>query len=238
VAGSFGSRVALLLWSAWLLAMASPTGTHDAGAPSAGGSDTTPTPSETAPDESAEPDSHEEAEEPADEAAPADHEGSEQEAPEEQEPPAQRLVANPAAPERENGEPTLQGASTRGDFLRRLRASAENVERVRASERTLARTENGVTVLSNVDQPPVAATAVPVVAEVADQPTRVQLPRPEPSVGSPAAADDAPAATPRATRRQPAENDGHWHWLWVLGGVATVLLVPIAMLLTRATRSG
>jgi hypothetical protein len=131
--------------------------------------------------------------------------------------------------------PLVDGPPTRGDFLHRLRATAENIERIRASERTEARTEDGVTVLSNVAREPSAAAPSATGAEVVDEPVAV-------AVSETASAANPPLEPVRdvdtSSRRRAAEADGRWHWLWVLGGLATILLVPIAMLLTRATRSG
>jgi hypothetical protein len=88
-------------------------------------------------------------------------------------------------------------------------------------------------VLSNVDRERPAGAVDP---QPLDETTAVEVPRQEPSAG-PLAAPEARPLEIGTSRRRPPDDDGHWHWLWVLGGVATVLLVPIAVLLTRATRS-
>lgn len=252
VAGSFGSRVASVALFAGLVSIALPAVAVDAGAGSGGAASEEQGPPGEAPTEPVEAQPEDTAEEtaPAEEGPPAPAEGETEENGESEEAPAEsRRAPRPPLPEPpptpEGRDPLAAGeeaprqhdeGAPRGDFLRRLRSTAENIERIRASERTEVRTEDGVTTLSNVEGPP--AEAAPRAApEAVDETTRVEVTRTE-------AVGEAPGETTRqvtlasatATRRR--DDDGHWHWLWVLGGVATVLLVPIALLLTRATRNG
>jgi hypothetical protein len=151
---------------------------------------------------------------------------------------AEPLLARPearevSAPNEVSAINTEEGANNtpeRRDFLRRLRSTAENIERLRSSEPTLVRMEGDVTVLTNVaplERPAEPVLARPVLAVIPVAPA--PLTEPPPSLGEhEGAALDS---------RTPEEPDGHWHWVWVLAGVATILLVPIGMLLTRATRN-
>lgn len=123
----------------------------------------------------------------------------------------------------------------RRDFLRRLRTTAENIEGVRTSEPTRAHTEGDLTVISNVASPTeTTSPREPLEGRVAEEAPA------EPPVERPLA--DAPSrevvlTSVRSSAPGQEEPSGRWRWLWVLGGLATLLLVPIAMLLTRATRN-
>jgi hypothetical protein len=125
------------------------------------------------------------------------------------------------------------------DFLRRLRTTAENVERGRTSERTEARTDGDVTVLSNVGSPEASA---PEEAQPTS-PREKEGAAEEGLVGTSADREKQDRETTTyangaAARNRPLdEPEGQWHWLWVLGGLATALLLPIGVLLTRATRN-
>lgn len=107
------------------------------------------------------------------------------------------------------------------------------------SRRTVVRVVNGVTVLTNVTDEPGAGepgdgnAESPRVAGLVrpDQPQNqaalVALPR-DVAVNSNALTPDTKAAT----------GEGLGLWLWVLSGFAVLLLVPIAVLLTRPVRKG
>lgn len=150
---------------------------------------------------------------------------------------AEPLLAQPEArevnvPSEVNAvnEASANDVPERRDFLRRLRSTAENVERLRSSEPTLVRTEGDVTVLTNVA--PLTRAEEPVLA----RPVLAVIPAaPAPLAESPPSSEEQ--ATETLTTKAPEEAEGQWHWVWVLAGVATVLLVPIGVLLTRATRS-
>lgn len=243
MAGSFRCRIAALAWSAWLLGPGV-AAAADAGSTAAGGA---PQAEDEGPEAPAT-----DPREPVDDVAEAPPEAdgpnvdapgatAPEVAPEETADEAAPGPPSPAATEtlraRERSESLLvDGPPTRGDFLRRLRATAENIERIRASERTEARMEDGVTVLSNVAREPGAAAPSATGAEVADEPVAVALPETVNGAANPPL--ETVREVDRSSRRRASEAEGRWHWLWLLGGVATILLVPIAMLLTRATRSG
>lgn len=230
VASYSGKRIASLLTGALLLVSASELNAADAGA-TGGASGTGGTaPVERPQDdeervEAAEHDQEEASEERAGEAVEAEPAHPVEVPPEDPQP----LHAVPPPPEVGPAD-----GPSRGDFLRRLRTTAEDIERGKASEPTQLHTHGDVSVLSNVP-----ATTASEPATPNDVPSATP-PAPAEPVAAPSA-EVLPASAETTLRDSPPvalkEDSTPWHWLWILGGVATVLLVPIAMLLTRATRS-
>ena len=106
------------------------------------------------------------------------------------------------------------------------------------SRRTQARTQGRVTVLSNIADAPVDA----IVANEPSVESDVS-PSPEPHLAARTELTrrslDTQQLPLRAAAVSPSPNGtSGWTWLWALSGVALVLLLPIAMLLTRPTRKG
>lgn len=102
------------------------------------------------------------------------------------------------------------------------------------SRRTLLRTVDGVTVLTNVTEP----------AELNPLPNEERTSRTEARAVAPAAPlqlgqrevnAQVHALEPETKRRR---EDGFASWLWALGGFALLLLVPIGVLLSRPVRKG
>lgn len=167
----------------------------------------------------------------------SDERSEEQAAEMEAEPEGPRLNVQPPP-----AEPIYDPANAgrpRRDFLKRLRNATENLERVRRAARTQVRTEGDVTVLSNVAPVETSDQPVPLDAEESAE----EAPGLDPRLS--ATAEEAPRAfhqasaklKPLARDEEAASTEGAWRWLWILGGVATVLLVPIGTLLSRATRA-
>jgi hypothetical protein len=229
VASNSGNRIASLLCGTWLLVAAAPASAIDAGGGSGGGSGAAggaASEAETA--ESAEPAEQEEEAPEVAEPRPAREVASDSQQEE------QKIYAVPPPPDapREGLDPS----PGRTEFMRRLRANAEELERAKLSEPTQVHTQGDVIVLSNVDN---VATARATTAPDPSAPTPEAAPRlPIEDVAHDA--NDVTREASLVTDSPPArqkEAPAEWHWLWILAGVATVLLVPIAMLLTRATRS-
>lgn len=105
------------------------------------------------------------------------------------------------------------------------------------SRRTMLRTIDGVTVLTNIDDP--TEFAVPespndIRQELVDRPS---------SLAAPASKETARGELEASTNalepqlRRPKQS-GFSPWVWALAGFAGVLLVPIGVLLTRPVRRG
>lgn len=102
------------------------------------------------------------------------------------------------------------------------------------ARRTLLRTVDGVTVLTNVTEP---EDPSPLTREERPPTTRsLAAPATEaPPLGQRDVSANVNALEPEAKRQRDA---GFSFWLWALGGFALVLLVPIGVLLTRPVRKG
>jgi hypothetical protein len=101
------------------------------------------------------------------------------------------------------------------------------------SRRTMLRTVDGVTVLTNVDEPPEENVTAPKAVRFASSGSV----SPGATVGAAyelrQVSANVNALEPNTRRRQ---TDAFPLWLWALAGLAVVLLVPIAVLLTRPAR--
>lgn len=107
------------------------------------------------------------------------------------------------------------------------------------SRRTVARVIDGVTVLTNVTDAPEEDNAVYANVALRRSPETAGLGVPP----SRAAMADSPReVSVNANALNPASktssSTGLGWWLWVLGGFAALLLVPIGVLLTRPLRKG
>lgn len=102
------------------------------------------------------------------------------------------------------------------------------------ARRTLLRTVDGVTVLTNVTEPvelqPMTKEERASQAEALAAPATTPL-----QLGQREMNASVHALEPETKRRQ---ETGFASWLWALGGFALLLLVPIGVLLTRPVRKG